>query len=273
MHAIWKGTISFGLVSIPVALYPAVRKDELKFRMLRKSDLSPINYKRVAENDGAEVPYQEVAKGYEYEKGEFVIVEEEDFQRAKAEGVQTVQIVDFVSLNEIDPVYFDKPYYLQPEKGGAKAYALLRDSMLESGTVGIAKVVIKSRQHLAALKPKGNLLVLELMHFAEDLVDQNNFQAPQEKMLGKKEKDMAKALIDAMKNPWDPQKYRDDYKSALLEVIEQKVKAGGQGGKKGATRQRMPSNVVDVVEMLERSLRDAAQTSRGKAKRKKIAAA
>src|SRR4051794_2338243 len=162
MQAIWKGTISFGLVSIPVALYPAVRKNELKFRMLRKSDLSPVNYKRVAEADGEEVPYQEVAKGYEYEKGEFVLVEEEDFQRAKAEGVQTVQIVDFVSLNDIDPVFFDKPYYLQPEKGGARAYALLRDSMVESGTVGIAKVVIRSKQHLAALKPKGNLLLLEL---------------------------------------------------------------------------------------------------------------
>src|SRR5438105_1488100 len=173
MRAIWKGAISFGLVSIPIALYPATRREELKFRLLRKIDLSPVNYKRVAEADGKEVPWEDIVKGYEYEKGKFVVLKEDDFRRADIEATQTVEIVEFVPLEEIDPMFFDKPYYLEPQKTGAKAYSLLREALKNSGKVGIAKVVIKTRQHLATIKPEQKALVLELMHFAEELVKPN----------------------------------------------------------------------------------------------------
>ncbi|MDP9253611.1 MAG: Ku protein, partial [Verrucomicrobiota bacterium] len=141
MRAIWKGSISFGLVNIPIALYPATRQEELKFRLLREKDLSPVNYKRVAEADGKEVPWDEIVKGYEYEKGKFVVLKDEDFQRVDLEATQTVDIQDFVELEEIDPMFFYKPYYLEPQKGGDKAYALLRNALAESEKVGIAKVV------------------------------------------------------------------------------------------------------------------------------------
>src|SRR2546421_12096740 len=140
MRAIWKGSISFSLVNIPISLYPATRKEELKFRLLRRSDLSPVNYKRVAEADGKEVPWEEIVKGYEYEKGRFVVLKDEDFKRADIEATQTVDIVEFVTLEEIDPVFFDKPYYLEPEKRGEKAYAMLREALKRAGKVGIAKV-------------------------------------------------------------------------------------------------------------------------------------
>src|SRR5437868_6728220 len=159
MRAIWKGSISFSLVTIPIALYPATRKEELKFRLLRASDLSPVNYKRVAETDGKEVPWEQIVKGYEYEKGKFVVLKEKDFRRVDLEATQTVDIIDFVELDEIDPMFFDKPYYLEPQKGGQKPYALFREALKKSGKVGIAKVIIKTRQHLAAVKPCGDALV------------------------------------------------------------------------------------------------------------------
>src|SRR3954464_11555096 len=171
MRAIWKGSISFSLVNIPISLYPATRREELKFKLLRNSDLSPINYKRVAEADGKEVPWEEIVKGYEYEKGKFIILKDEDFKRADIEATQSVDILEFVPLEEIDPMFFDRPYYLEPQKRGEKAYALLREALKDSGKVGIAKVVIKTRQHLAAVKPEDKSLVLELMHFSEELVD------------------------------------------------------------------------------------------------------
>jgi DNA end-binding protein Ku len=273
MQAIWKGTISFGLVSIPVSLVSAVRKDELKFHLLRKSDLSPIRYKRVAEADGEEVTKEEIVKGYEYEKEHFVVMDDEDFKRPAVDGVQTIQIIDFVALKEIDPLYFDKPYYLEPQKGSAKAFALLRDAMLESGTVGIAKVVIRSKQHLAALKPKEKILLLELMHFEEEIVDPDSIVAPSEAEIGKAEKEMAKALIGAMKTKWDPGKYTDDYKSALLEVIEGKIKQGAKGGKKKLAQPKLPRNVVNMVEILQKSLDETARTSKSKSKGRKHTAA
>ncbi|HEY5992089.1 MAG TPA: Ku protein, partial [Candidatus Udaeobacter sp.] len=162
-RAIWKGNISFGLVNIPIALYPATRREELKFRLLRKSDLSPVNYKRVAERDGKEVSWDEIVKGYEYDKGKYVVLKDEDFQRVDLEATQTVDIQDFVEQDEIDPMFFYKPYYLEPQKGAAKAYALLRDALKDTNKVGIAKVVIKTRQYLAGVKPENGALVLELM--------------------------------------------------------------------------------------------------------------
>src|SRR5437667_3380917 len=217
MRAIWKGSISFSLVNIPISLYPATRSEDLKFRLLRKSDLSPVNYKRVAEADGKEVPWEEIVKGYEYEKGRFVVLKDEDFKRADIEATQSVDIVQFVTLEEIDPVFFDRPYYLEPDKKGAKAYALLLQSLKKNDKVGIAKVVIKTRQHLAAVKPEKNALVLELMHFAEELIDYNQLQIPGQLAVGAKELDMANELIGRMAGKWEPDKYQDEYKHALLD--------------------------------------------------------
>src|SRR5262245_16081870 len=178
MRAIWNGTISFGLVSIPISLFPATEREELKFRLLRASDLSPVNYKRVAEADGKEVPWDQIVKGYEYEKGRYVVLKDDDFKRADVEATQTVDIVSFVKLEEINPLLFYKPFYMEVGKGGDKAYTLLRNALVESGKIGIAKVVIKTRQHLAAIKPQKQELVLELMHFPEEILDPAEFASP-----------------------------------------------------------------------------------------------
>lgn len=270
MAAIWKGTISFGLVSIPVSLTPAIRKDEIKFRLLRKKDLSPISFKRVAAVDDKEVPQEEIVKGFEYEKDHFVVMEDDDFQQPKAEGVHTVQLIDFVSASEIDPIYFDKPYYLAPEKGGARPYALLRDALIESETIGIAKVVIRSRQHLAGLKPNGKILVLELMHFKEEILEPEAVNVPGESQTPKKEIEMAKALIGAMTTEWNPDKYTDDYRSALLEVIERKVKEGSKAGKRTkAPTPAVPGNVVDILDVLQKSLKQTQRAAPPKPKAKR----
>ena len=276
MRAIWKGSISFGLVNIPIGLYSATRRDELSFRQLRKSDLSPINYKRVAEVDQKEVPWEDIVKGYEYEKGQFVVVTDEDFKRANVEATQTVEITDFVNLDDIDPMFYDKPYYLEPQKGGKKAYALLRDTLKETGKVGIAKVVIKTKQHLAAVKPKDNVIVLELMHFADELLAPDELDLPKDEAVGKKELDMAKTLVQSMTSKWNPEKFQDDYTSKLKEVIEEKVAAGGKDLPTPKGKAKAPTNVVDLVAILKKSIEEnsgGAAASSGKGKTKKKAAA
>jgi DNA end-binding protein Ku len=253
-RAIWKGSISFGLVNIPIALYPATRREELKFRLLRKSDLSPVNYKRVAEKDSKEVPWDQIVKGYEYEKGKYVVLQDEDFQRVDLEATQTVDIQDFVELDEIDPIFFYKPYYLEPQKGGDKAYVLLRDALKDSNKVGIAKVVIKTREYLAGVKPEDGALVLELMHFADELADMSKLQIPKKIEVGKREMNMAKSLIDSMTSKWEPEKYRDDYREALMEVIEEKVEAGGKEIEEKPRKAPKPTKVIDLVSVLQKSL-------------------
>ncbi len=254
MRAIWKGSISFGLVNIPIALYPATRREEFKFRLLRKSDLSPVNYKRVAEKDGKEVPWDQIVKGYEYEKGRYVVLKDEDFERVDLEATQTVDIQDFVDQEEIDPMFFYKPYYLEPQKGGDKAYALLRDALKDSNKVGIAKVVIKTRQYLAGVKPEDGALVLELMHFADELADPEKLHVPKKLEVGKREMTMAKSLIDSMSSKWEPQKYKDDYREALMEVIEEKVEAGGKEIEEKPKKAPKPTKVIDLVSVLQKSL-------------------
>jgi DNA end-binding protein Ku len=255
MRAIWKGSISFGLVNIPIALYPATRKEELKFRLLRRKDLSPVNYKRVAEKDGREVPWDEIVKGYEYEKGKFIVLNEKDFQRVDLEATQTVDIQDFVDLDEIDPMYFYKPYYLEPQKGGDKAYTLLREALADGEKVGIAKVVIKTRQYLAGVKALKDVLVLELMHFAEELADPEKLHVPKKTAIGKREKEMAEALVKSMSAKWDPEKYRDDYREALMEVIEEKVESGGKEIEEKPKEKKPSTKVIDLVAVLQESLR------------------
>lgn len=270
MRPIWKGTISFSLINIPIVLYPASRREDIGFHMLRASDLSPINYKRVAENDGREVPWNEIVKGYEYEPGKHVILNKEDFERVDIESTQTIEITDFVKIQEIDPIYYDTPYYLVPQKGGGKAYALLRDALTRTSRVGIAKVVIKTRQHLAAVKPRGNVLVLELMHFADELVSTNDLNIPSEKGVGAKELDLATDLINRMTDKWHPEKYRDDYREALMELIHKKVE---QGGKTPAAhgKKRHPTNVVDLASVLQESLAQTEKASSSAKKKTKTA--
>lgn len=266
MRAIWKGSISFGLVNIPIALYPATRREDLKFRLLRRSDLSPVNYKRVAEKDGREVPWDHIVKGYEYEKGKFVVLNEKDFQRVDLEATQTVDIQDFVDVEEIDPMYFYKPYFLEPQKGGDKAYVLLRETLEKTGKVGIAKVVIKTRQYLAGVKPLKHALVLELMHFAEELADAEKLNVPKKSSeLGKREIEMAKALVENMTSEWDPKKYKDDYRDALMEVIEEKVESGGEEIEEKPKSKKPSSKVIDLVAVLQESL--AKAEAGGKKKR------
>jgi DNA end-binding protein Ku len=255
MRAIWKGSISFGLVNIPIALYPATRREELKFRLLRAKDLSPVNYKRVAEKDGKEVPWDQIVKGFEYEKGKFVVLSEKDFQRVDLEATQTVDIQDFVEIEEIDPMYFYKPYYLEPQKGGDKAYTLLRETLEKTKKVGIAKVIIKTRQYLAGVKPLKDALVLELMHFAEELADAEKLNLPKKSAEpGRRELQMAEALVESMSAKWNPKKYKDDYRDALMEVIEEKVEAGGEEIEEKPKPKKPSPKVIDLVEVLQQSL-------------------
>src|SRR5881394_1530554 len=255
MRAIWKGSISFGLVNIPIALYPATRKEELKFRLLRKKDLSQVNYKRVAAKDGKEVPWDDIVKGYEYEKGKFVVLSDKDFQRVDLEATQTVDIQDFVDLDEIDPMFFYKPYYLEPQKGGDKAYSLLREALADGKKVGIAKVVIKTLQYLAGVKALKHALVLELMHFAEELADPEKLHVPKKTEVGKREKEMAEALVKNMTSKWDPKKYKDDYRDALMEVIEEKVESGGKEIEEKPKEKKPSTKVIDLVAVLQESLK------------------
>lgn len=268
MKVLWKGAITFGLVTIPVSLYPATRREELKFRLLRAHDHSPVNYKRVAEADGKEVPWEQIVKGYEYEKGKFVIIKEEDFARVDVEATQTVDIINFVSLAEVDPLLFYKPYYLEVGKGGDKAYVLLRDALLDTGKIAIAKVVIRARQHLAAVKPQKKGLMLELMHFPNELIDAGEFDKPAEKAIGKAEMQMARQLIGSMTSKWRPEEYTDEYHKALEKLIEDKVEHGDQTSPKPAKR-REATNVIDLVSVLQKSL----QQTKGQAKNGKKRAA
>jgi DNA end-binding protein Ku len=259
----WNGSISFGLVTIPVALYPATQRDELTFKLLRKSDQSPVNYKRVAQADGKEVPWEDIVKGYEYEKGKFVILKDEDFKRVDLEAAaQTIDIMDFVEMDQINPMYFQKPYYLEPQKGGDKAYALLREALNTSSKIGIAKVVIRTREHLAGVKAQGNSIILEIMHFGEELVDADSLKFPKKDQARPREVEMAKKLIDGMTTKWEPDKYKDEYKTQLMAMIEEKVKHPNEkhDAPKAAKR---ATNVIDLMSVLKESL---AGTKGGKSK-------
>jgi len=256
MRPLWKGAISFGLVNIPVGLYPAVRhKPTVDLVLLRDSDFSRIRYKKVAENDGKEVSKEHIVKGYEYAKGDYVAVTEEDFQRVQVKSNQLVDIREFVELTEIDPRFFNEPYFLAPEKGGAKAYNLLRLVLEKAGLVGIAKVVIRPpREHLAAVKPLDGALMLETMHFADELREPGELEIPKAEP-GSKELEMANTLVKAMAGEWKPEKYRDEYREALVKLIEQKVRSGTKAlPTPKAGRKAGPGKIIDLAELLKQSL-------------------
>ena len=252
MRPIWKGSISFGLVYIPVAVYPATREEKLSFRQLRSSDLSPIKYKKVAEADSKEVPADQIVKGFEYERGRYVVMKDEDFEKVRIESTHSIDITDFVDLDQVDPKFFYKPYFLEPQKGGEKAYAVLHKALSGTGKIGIAKVVISNREHLAAVKPDGLFLILELMHFASEILSADVLQNGSNAAVTEKELKMAQALIESMSVAWEPEKYRDEYRTALMEIIEQKAQHKEIAAKAPAAP--APTNVVDLVKVLQDSL-------------------
>ena len=264
MASIWKGSISFGLVNVPVEMRTAVRADHISFRLLHSKDLSPVKYERVCQADGQPVPWKEIVKGYEYQKGKFVVLSDEDFKAAALESSRTIDILDFVSQDEIDPRFFDTPYFLVPSKGGEKAYALLREALRKSSSVGIGKVIIRQSQHLAAIKPSGDALVLELMRFANELVDPEEFSFPSADAVRPQELQMAEQLIQNLAEPFDPEKYTDDYRASLMKIIRARMK-----GKKVKLEEpeepHEDDKVVDLMARLRQSL-DQGKKAKGKAK-------
>jgi DNA end-binding protein Ku len=252
MRAIWKGSISFGLVYIPIAVYPATREEKLSFRQLRATDLSPIRYKKVADADQKEVTADQIVKGFEYERGRYIVLKEEDFAKVRIESTHSIDITDFVDLGQVDPKFFYKPYFLEPQKGGEKAYALLHKALAGTGKIGIAKVAISNREYLASVKPDGLFLVLDLMHFASEILTPEELKNGSTTAISDKELKMAQTLIESMSVEWQPDKYKDEYRNAMMEIIEQKAQHK-EIAKKPAPAVRT-TNVVDLVKVLQESL-------------------
>ena len=252
MRAIWKGSISFGLVYIPIAVYPATREEKLSFRQLRATDLSPIRYKKVADADQKEVTADQIVKGFEYERGHFVVLKEEDFAKVRIESTHSIDITDFVELGQVDPKFFYKPYFLEPQKGGEKAYALLHKALAGTGKIGIAKVVISNREYLASVKPDGLFLVLDLMHFGSEILTPEELKNGSTTAITDKELKMAQSLVESMSVDWEPDKYRDEYRTAVMEIIEQKAQHKEIAKKPAPTMKT--TNVVDLVKVLQESL-------------------
>ena len=256
-RSIWKGAISFGLVSIPVELHTAVRDHRPKFRMLHAKDESPVRYERVCQREGKPVAWEDLVKGYEYEKGQFVVLTKEDLKAAALNKDRAIDIMDFVKADEIDDRYFETPYYLTPQKGAHHAYALLRDALKESERVGIAKIIIREAQHLAAVEVIGDALVLTMLRYADELVDTSGLEFPAKQNVRKAELDMAKMLIDNLASNWDPSKYTDEYRDNLMKVIKARIK--GHKPKLPAAEAPPEGKVVDLMERLRQSL----EASRG----------
>ena len=268
MRPIWKGAISFGLVTIPVQIVNATNEAEkISFKMLRKGDLSPIRYRRVAELDEKEVAWGDIVKGYEYEKGQFVVMDEKDFEKVDLKGTDSIEILDFVAEQEVEPIYFYKPYYIEPAKGGGPAYALLRDVLADTEKIGIAKVIIRQRQHLAAVKAKGDLLVLELMHFASEITLAEEVKVPAAKGADKRALEMARTLVQQMSTKWEPERYVDEYAEKMKELIDRKIAAGGRELPEAKKQAAAPTNVVDLVAVLEQSLGQAGKKGARKGSR------
>lgn len=253
-HAIWSGAINFGLVTIPVKLYTAIRTNDLRFNFLHKKDDGRIYNERHCTVCGEKVEYNDLVRGYEYEKGRYVTVTDDDLKAVRPEATQSVQIVEFVELDQINPMFFDTPYYLEPEKKGRHAYALLRDALKEAGKVAIARVVIRSREHLAAVKPNGEALILELMHFVDELVDQHSFDFPAlSEHVADAEKKVAKMLIDTMSvDEFSPEQFHDKYREDVLAMIE--ARAQGEEIAVPETHRPAATNVVNLMDVLQRSL-------------------
>ena len=260
-RAIWKGTISFGLVNVPVELYPASQSQTLSFTMLDKRDFSPVGYKRYNKTTGGEVPWNDIVKGYEYEKDQYVVMSDEDFRRANAQQAKSVEISTFVDARSIPPQYFETPYYLVPGERGQKVYALLRETMRETGKVGVGQVVIRTTHHLAAVVPVGPALMMITLRYADEIRPQKEFDFPPESLksagVTPKELDLAKRLIDDMAGDWDPNAFEDTYNEDLMARIEAKIQSGETHvltKPEAEAGEGRSAQVIDLMELLKRSI-------------------
>jgi DNA end-binding protein Ku len=266
-RALWKGSIAFGLVNIPVELHTAVRDSRPRFRLLHADDRSPVRFERVCAREGKPVAWDELVKGYEYEKGRFVVLTKEDFQAAALEKTRTIDIRSFVKGQEIDDRFFETAYYLVPPKGSERAYALLREAMRTTGLVGIATIVLRDAQHLAALEVAGDAIVLTQMRYPEELVDASIHAFPEAKDLRKPELEMAKTLVENLADTWKPDQYTDRYRENLMRIIRARLK--GKEPKLVAAVEPREADVVDLMERLRRSLEASGGTARTAARTRK----
>jgi len=263
-RAIWSGSLGFGLVQIPVSLHAAEETDELSLTLLDKRDFSPVGYERINKKTGKEVKWEDTVKGYESGPGKYVVLSESDFAEANPKSTHQIDILDFVEMAEIDPHYIDKPYVVVPDKYGKKSYALLREALKRSGKAGIAKLVLRTRQHLCAVIPHGKALSLLVLRFADELRDTSDLDLPDEnlKKLGitSKELDMAEKLVSGMVDKWQPERYRDDYRKDLLALIHSRAKAGDLNTiskeRAKAPRAGKSAKVVDLVALLAKSVEE-----------------
>ncbi|KGX88319.1 non-homologous end joining protein Ku [Pontibacillus marinus] len=266
MHTMWKGTISFGLVNIPVKLHSATENKDIKLRQLHKECKTPIKYERTCPNCDEEVKSEEIVKAYEYAENKFVVLDEEDLENLKKEQEdKAVEIVDFVKLEEIDPIYFEKSYFISPNEGGSKAYSLLRKALKDTGKIGIAKIIIRSKEQLAIVRIYENTLIMETIHYPDEVRDYQEVpNVPEEEDLGKKELDTAKNLIEQLTTEFEPENYKDEYRTALMELIEAKK---NDEEVTTAKPQPTPDNVTDLMEALEKSL-EKTKGKKGASKKK-----
>ncbi len=259
---IWTGTLSFGLLNIPVKLMTGERRADLHFRMLDSRNKAPIKYERVNAETGEEVPWKEIVKAYEYDKGSFVVVEEEDFIAASPDHKESIDIDTFVDASQISPEFYEKPYVLEPGKKAEKGYVLLREVLKRTGKVGIGRVVIRTREYLAAVMPRDDALIMMVLRFAEEIVDPTDYKLPEGKLdkwkISTREVDMAKQLIESMSSKWHPEEYKDDFRERLRKVIEQRVKSKRIVRSAAADEDDLPenaaTNIIDFAELLKRSL-------------------
>ncbi len=256
MRSFWTGAISFGLIYIPVKLYNASETNELSFNLLRRRDKSRIKYVRVSADTGEEVPAEEMVKGFEFSKGEYVILEEEDFKKANVKKTQTIEIVTFVDASKVDPKLYEKPYYLEPVKGAAKAYALLRDALAQSGKVGVGRFVLRNREAMGTIKPEGRVIVLNQMRYASEIKEPDELTLPGVGEVSEKELALAENLIETLTGEWKPEEYTDTYAEDLRRIIQAKVE-GREPEAEGEAP--VPIEVTDLFAKLSQSLEQAKQ--------------
>lgn len=267
---IWRGHISFGLVNVPVVLYSAERRSgDLSFRLIDSRNAARVRYERVNEETGEEVPWDKIVKGFEYDDGNYVLLSDEEIESASPELTKTIEIEQFVDLADIDVRYFDKPYILAPDKKGEKGYVLLREAIKETGKAGIARVVIRARQYLAALMAQGNALVLELLRYHQEVAESTEFDLPADSLretgVTKKEIDLAKKLISGMTIKWNASKYHDEYRDALMKMVERKIRAGQTEAIEVTAEDEPPvPSTINFMDILKKSVAHASSKSQGK---------
>ncbi|RAP65353.1 Ku protein [Achromobacter sp. HZ01] len=272
-RTIWKGAISFGLVHVPIVVHAATRPQRLDFDWIDRRDDAPVGYQRINKRTGKPVASEDIVKGYEYEKGEYVYMNDEDFKRANVAATQTVEIQGFVDAAEVPIYYYDTPYYLAPDRRGEKGYVLLREVLRQAGRLGLARVVLHTRQYLCALLPQGDALMLITLRYAGEILSAEDLDLPAGKTAAPaaRERDMALRLVEDMTGPWDPQAYRDDYREDLLAAIEKKIKAGRTHvlaeAEDGAKAPRESAKVIDLMSLLKQSIEQRGGARKAPAKR------